>query len=130
MPHLSAHGLSFPTCCVAELQEFCEEHGYNCRLEAAGTLFIPPDYNVSVTDWERSLRLRWAPPAAAVASAELCSVCVASAALLQGFCRKHLLAGECPHAVTTHSCCTLCSGMHLPQHLRRQDRLQQQAVPP
>eukprot|EP00891_Asterochloris_glomerata_P005461 jgi/Astpho2/5461/Aster-08000 len=42
----------------AELREFCEDHGYNCRLEAAGTHFIPPDYNVSVTDWERSLRLR------------------------------------------------------------------------
>ena len=66
-----------PICCAAELQEFCEEHGYNCRLEATGTLFIPPDYNVSVTDWERSLRLRWARPAAAVAAAELSGVVLA-----------------------------------------------------
>lgn len=41
-----------------ELLEFCVESGYSCRLEARGSLLIPPDYNVGVTDWERSLRLR------------------------------------------------------------------------
>lgn len=41
-----------------ELLEFCLESGYSCRLEAGGSSLIPPDYNVGVTDWERSLRLR------------------------------------------------------------------------
>uniref|UniRef100_A0A6T8PRJ0 Uncharacterized protein n=1 Tax=Chlamydomonas leiostraca TaxID=1034604 RepID=A0A6T8PRJ0_9CHLO len=41
-----------------ELVEFCTEHGYSCRLEPHGSLLIPPDYNVGVTDWERSMRLR------------------------------------------------------------------------
>lgn len=41
-----------------ELLSFCEEAGYCCSLEAAGSLLIPPDYNVGITDWERSLRLR------------------------------------------------------------------------
>lgn len=31
---------------------------YNCRLEPCGSLLIPPDFNVGVTDWERSMRLR------------------------------------------------------------------------
>ncbi|MEW5301462.1 MAG: hypothetical protein WDW36_004321 [Sanguina aurantia] len=41
-----------------ELMDFCAEQGYSCRLEPRGSLLIPPDYNVGVTDWERSLRLR------------------------------------------------------------------------
>ncbi|KAK9838318.1 hypothetical protein WJX81_004326 [Elliptochloris bilobata] len=41
-----------------ELLEFCREAGYSCRLEPRGTLLIPPDHNVGLTDWERSLRLR------------------------------------------------------------------------
>lgn len=41
-----------------ELLNFCMDQGYSCRLEPDGTLLIPPDYNVGVTDWERSLRLR------------------------------------------------------------------------
>jgi hypothetical protein len=41
-----------------ELLEFCSDAGYNCRLELRGTWFTPPDYNVGMTDWERSLRLR------------------------------------------------------------------------
>lgn len=41
-----------------ELLEFCLESGYSCRLEANGSLLIPPDYNVGITDWERTLRLR------------------------------------------------------------------------
>jgi hypothetical protein len=43
-----------------ELLEFCREAGYSCRLEPRGTLLIPPDHNVGLTDWERSLRLRCA----------------------------------------------------------------------
>jgi hypothetical protein len=27
-------------------------------MEPRGSLLIPPDYNVGVTDWERSMRLR------------------------------------------------------------------------
>ncbi len=42
----------------AELMEFCAEAGYTYRLESHGSLLIPPDYNVGMTDWERSMRLR------------------------------------------------------------------------
>lgn len=45
-----------------ELLEFCSDAGYSCRLEPRGTWFTPPDYNVGMTDWERSLRLRCALP--------------------------------------------------------------------
>lgn len=45
-----------------DLLDFCADSGYNCRLEPAGTLLIPPEYNVGMTDWERSLRLRQVPP--------------------------------------------------------------------
>mmetsp|Transcript_27819 Transcript_27819/g.66105 ORF Transcript_27819/g.66105 Transcript_27819/m.66105 type:complete len:424 (+) Transcript_27819:411-1682(+) len=41
-----------------ELLDFCTDAGYSCRLEPAGSLLLPPDYNVGTTDWERSLRLR------------------------------------------------------------------------
>lgn len=41
-----------------ELLDFCNAAGYRCRLEPAGSLLIPPDYNVGLTDWERTLRLR------------------------------------------------------------------------
>ncbi|KAG2488108.1 hypothetical protein HYH03_013257 [Edaphochlamys debaryana] len=41
-----------------DLLSFCLDQSYACRLEPRGSLLIPPDYNVSVTDWERSLRLR------------------------------------------------------------------------
>jgi hypothetical protein len=41
-----------------ELLEFCNTSGYRCRLEPAGSLLIPPDYNVGTTDWEKSLKLR------------------------------------------------------------------------
>lgn len=41
-----------------ELLEFCLDSGYSCRLEADGSHLIPPNYNVGVTDWESSLRLR------------------------------------------------------------------------
>lgn len=44
----------------AELMAFCSDSGYRCRLELEGSLLMPPEYNVHVTDWERSLRLRCA----------------------------------------------------------------------
>ena len=44
---------------VPELIDFCAEAGHQFRLEAAGTLLIPPSFNVTVTDWERSIRLRY-----------------------------------------------------------------------
>ena len=43
---------------VVELCSFCEEQGYQCRMEPAGTLLFPPEFNVGDTDWERSRRLR------------------------------------------------------------------------
>lgn len=42
----------------AELLDFCADSGYSYRVEAIGSLLIPPDYYVGITDWERSLRLR------------------------------------------------------------------------
>lgn len=42
----------------SELLDFCQEAGYNCRLEQTGSIISPPDFNVDITDWERSLRLR------------------------------------------------------------------------
>lgn len=42
----------------SELVDFCTESGYTYRLESQGSLLIPPDYNVGMTDWERSIRLR------------------------------------------------------------------------
>lgn len=45
---------------VQELLDFCQDAGYKCRLEQVGTMLYPPDYNISMTDWERSLRLRYA----------------------------------------------------------------------
>lgn len=41
-----------------ELLDFCTDSGYSYRVEAQGSLLIPPDYYVGVTDWERSMRLR------------------------------------------------------------------------
>eukprot|EP00798_Chlamydomonas_sp_ICE-L_P012856 gene12856-3570_t len=43
---------------VPDLCRFCDEHGYQCRMEPAGCLLIPPTFNVTDTDWERSERLR------------------------------------------------------------------------
>lgn len=42
----------------AELLEFCSDSGYSYRVESKGSLLIPPDYYVGMTDWERLLRLR------------------------------------------------------------------------
>ena len=44
----------------AELLDFCADSGYSYRVEGKGSLLIPPDYYVGMTDWERSLRLRCA----------------------------------------------------------------------
>lgn len=41
-----------------DLLSFCLDQAYSCRLEPRGSLLIPPDFNVSITDWERSMRLR------------------------------------------------------------------------
>lgn len=41
-----------------ELVDFCNTSGYRCRLEPRGSLLIPPDINVGMTDWEKSVRLR------------------------------------------------------------------------
>jgi len=41
-----------------ELVDFCSDHGYSYRVEAIGSLLIPPNYYVGITDWERALRLR------------------------------------------------------------------------
>lgn len=41
-----------------ELVHFCKESGYSCRVEPKGSLFMPPEFNVGITDWERSMRLR------------------------------------------------------------------------
>lgn len=44
-----------------ELVDFCSDHGYSYRVEAIGSLLIPPNYYVGITDWERALRLRCDP---------------------------------------------------------------------
>lgn len=41
-----------------DLLRFCKESGYSCRLEPKGSMFMPPEFNVGITDWERSMRLR------------------------------------------------------------------------
>lgn len=41
-----------------ELEDFCHVSGYCCRLEPADSLLMPPEKNVQITDWERTLRLR------------------------------------------------------------------------
>lgn len=42
----------------SELVDFCKDSNYSYRVEADGSLLIPPDYYVGITDWERSIRLR------------------------------------------------------------------------
>lgn len=41
-----------------EMTEWCNENNTRCRLESAGSLLLPPDSNMRVTDWERSLKLQ------------------------------------------------------------------------
>ena len=71
-----------------ELLDFCGEAGYAARLERAGSWFTPPDYNVGMTDWERSLRLRCAPPALLVGAVSSCG-CRGSRG--KGFVSRHSL---------------------------------------
>lgn len=52
------HSASVVPISPSELLEFCMASGYHCRLEYPGSPIVPPYYNVDVTDWERSLRLR------------------------------------------------------------------------
>lgn len=47
---------------ATELYDFCRERCYRCCLEPSGTLLIPPDYNVGLTDWERASKLRCVLP--------------------------------------------------------------------
>ena len=53
--HCFTHPLSHlnPSLCPSS-----SVRGYQCRLEPRGSLLIPPDFNVGLTDWERSKRLR------------------------------------------------------------------------
>lgn len=52
------HGPSIHTIRPKDLVKFCEDSGYACRLEPKGSMMMPPEFNVGITDWERSLRLR------------------------------------------------------------------------
>lgn len=42
----------------SDIREWCAENNAKCRLEQEGSLLIPPESNVSVTDWERALALQ------------------------------------------------------------------------
>lgn len=42
----------------SDIREWCSENNAKCRLEQEGSLLIPPESNVSVTDWERALALQ------------------------------------------------------------------------
>lgn len=54
MPHVS----TVQTIKSSELIQFCTTSGYDCRLELEGSTLMPPEFNVGVTDWERSVKLR------------------------------------------------------------------------
>lgn len=54
MPHVS----TVHTIKSSELIQFCLNSGYDCRLELTGSTLMPPEFNVGVTDWERSMKLR------------------------------------------------------------------------
>lgn len=41
-----------------DITEWSTENAARCRLEPAGSLLLPPESNVSVTDWERALALQ------------------------------------------------------------------------
>lgn len=47
----------FPTS-WGEITDWCEENNTRCRLEPGGSLLIPPESNVTMTDWERALALQ------------------------------------------------------------------------
>lgn len=54
MPHVS----TVHTIRSSELIQFCSNSGYECRLELDGSTLMPPEFNVGITDWERSMKLR------------------------------------------------------------------------
>ena len=54
MPHVS----TVHTIKSSELIQFCSNSGYDCRLELEGSTLMPPEFNVGITDWERSMKLR------------------------------------------------------------------------
>ena len=64
---------------VPELLEFCADAGHQFRLEASGTLLIPPSFNVTVTDWGAVHPPQvWPPPSgtcAAMGRFSPCAVC-------------------------------------------------------
>jgi hypothetical protein len=35
-----------------EIEEFCREAGYECKLVTEGMLAVPPEQNVEATDWQ------------------------------------------------------------------------------
>ncbi|WP_416671730.1 DUF3110 domain-containing protein [Egbenema bharatensis] len=35
-----------------EIEEFCQDAGYDCKLIPEGTLTVPPETNVEQTDWD------------------------------------------------------------------------------
>lgn len=35
-----------------EIEGFCQDAGYDCKLVPAGTLEVPPEANVEKTDWQ------------------------------------------------------------------------------
>lgn len=41
-----------------DITEWSKENAARCRLEPPGSLLLPPESNVSVTDWERALALQ------------------------------------------------------------------------
>jgi hypothetical protein len=41
-----------------DITEWSKENAARCRLEPSGSLLLPPESNVSVTDWERALALQ------------------------------------------------------------------------
>ena len=41
-----------------DITEWSTENAARCRLEPSGSLLLPPESNVSVTDWERALALQ------------------------------------------------------------------------
>ena len=41
-----------------DITDWCTENNTRCRLEPSGSLLMPPDANVAVTDWERALSLQ------------------------------------------------------------------------
>ena len=50
-PHVCSIG-------AEDLVDFCVERGYRCKMEQEGSVLVPPDFSVKVTDWERAKKLR------------------------------------------------------------------------